>query len=31
MSSHALFNLRTKRNLEINELTDLLNKKYGTL
>lgn len=26
MSSHALFNLRTKRNLEINELTDLLNK-----
>ncbi|ARB78680.1 transcriptional regulator [Staphylococcus lugdunensis] len=30
MSSHALFNLRTKRNLEINELTDLLNKKYGT-
>lgn len=30
MSSHTLFNLRTKRNLEINELTELLNKKYGT-
>ena len=24
------FNLRTKRNLEINELTELINKKYGT-
>ena len=30
MSSHTLFNLRTKRNLEINELTELINKKYGT-
>ena len=27
MSSHTLFNLRTKRNLEINELTELINKK----
>ena len=26
MSSHTLFNLRTKRNLEINELTELINK-----
>ena len=30
MSSHTLFNLRTKRNLEINELTEKKKKKYGT-
>ena len=30
MSSHALYNLRKKRHLEINELTEILNKKYGT-
>ena len=30
MGSHALYNLRKKRHLEINELTEILNKKYGT-
>ena len=30
MNMHILYNLRTKHNLEIDELAQQLNEKYGT-
>lgn len=30
MNLHILYNLRTKRHLEIEELAQQLNEKYGT-